>query len=94
MVELRVKLGAKGQVVIPKILREAYGLYPRQEVIISEKEEGVIIKKPKKDIAKTFLEIDKKVNENKKIKDYSPKELKEIYEEQYEEKARRSGIRI
>ena len=60
MVELRVRLGSKGQVVIPKIFRETYGMYPRQEVMISEGENGVLIKKEDKDPLETLKKIKRK----------------------------------
>jgi len=94
MVELRVRLGPKGQIVIPKILREYYKMFPNQEVIISEKEEGVLIKRNSEDTVDILKKIAEKINKKKKIKHHSAKELKEIFYEQYEERARRSGIKI
>ncbi len=44
MVSIRVKVGLKGQVVIPKVFREAYGIKEGGEVIIIPTEEGLIIK--------------------------------------------------
>ncbi|MEK6792480.1 MAG: AbrB/MazE/SpoVT family DNA-binding domain-containing protein [Nanoarchaeota archaeon] len=91
MVELRVRLGSKGQVVIPKILRETYGLYSRQEVIISEREEGVLIKNnhnknPLEILDKISDEVAKK-NKGKKITVHPH----EIYE-QYDKRAKRAGL--
>lgn len=94
MVELRVRLGPKGQVVIPKILRETYGLYSRQEVIITEKEDGVLIKKDNKDPIEILRKIAEKINEKKKIRVPSAKELKETFYEQYDQRARRAGIKV
>ena len=92
MVELRVRLGSKGQVVIPKILREAYGMYARQEVIITEKEEGVLIKRNSEDVLKKLNEIRKEVTRklNGKKLTFNKNEI----EEQYDERARKAGIKI
>lgn len=94
MVELKVRLGAKGQIVIPKILREAYKLYPREEVIIKEVQDGVLIKKPADDIIERLREIAEKVNEKKKVKYLDAKSLKKTFYEQYEKRARRTGISV
>lgn len=94
MVELRVRLGAKGQIVIPKILREAYKFYPEDEVIIKEEREGVLIKKPADYVIERLREIAKKVNEKKKVKYLDAKSLKKTFYEQYKKRARRAGIKI
>ena len=44
MVELRVKVGEKGQIIIPKILRDRYGIQEGAQVMIEPLEEGVLIK--------------------------------------------------
>lgn len=94
MVELKVRLGPKGQIVIPKIFREAYKMYPEQEVIIKEQQDGVLIKKPVEDIIEKLRKIAEKVNENKKRKPMDAKTMKEIFYEQYKKRARRAGISI
>ena len=40
-----VKVGPKGQIVIPKIFREATGITPAMKVAIEEKENGLLVKK-------------------------------------------------
>ncbi len=47
MVSIRVKVGPKGQIVIPKIFREAYGIEEGGEVVIVPLEDGLIIKRRK-----------------------------------------------
>ena len=93
MVELKVRLGAKGQIVIPKIFREAYKMYPEQEVIIKETEEGVVIKKNTGDVVEKLRKIAEKINEKKKIKYLDSKRMKEMFYEQYDKRARRAGIK-
>jgi AbrB family looped-hinge helix DNA binding protein len=46
MISKRV-IGPKGQVVIPKEMREALGLREGSEVVVELKEEGVIIRRAK-----------------------------------------------
>ena len=86
MVELRVRLGTKGQIVIPKILRETYGLYSRQEVIITEKDNGVLIKKPQPGVSEYFKE--QSIKASKKGLHYDKKE----FYEQYEKRLKRAGL--
>ena len=92
MIELNVKLGAKGQVVIPKIFRDNYKIYPKQEVIIVAKDEGVLIKKQDDNIIEKLREIAKRINlKGEKI---SPKYLKKLRNKQYEERSRKGKIKI
>ncbi len=44
MVKLRIKVGAKGQILIPKILREEYRIKEGGMVIIEPREEGVLVR--------------------------------------------------
>lgn len=90
MVELKVRLGSKGQLVIPKIFREVYKMYPEQEVIIKDTEEGVMIKKQTDDPIALLDRISQeaaKIRKGRKIK----LDSHEIYE-QYEKRARRAGL--
>lgn len=40
-----MKIGERGQVTIPKKIREKYGLTPNMEVSFVEEEQGVLIRK-------------------------------------------------
>ena len=42
----RVKVSSKGQVVIPKPLRDAYGIHEGGEVLMIPVEEGILVKVP------------------------------------------------
>ncbi|MBI3587802.1 AbrB/MazE/SpoVT family DNA-binding domain-containing protein [Candidatus Micrarchaeota archaeon] len=45
MTYVTVHVNEKGQVVIPKFLREAYGIEPNSEVLIGEKEDSLVIER-------------------------------------------------
>lgn len=44
MVELRLKVGPKGQIIIPKILREKYGIKPNDYVLVELREDGILLR--------------------------------------------------
>ena len=44
MVKLRVKVGPKGQIVIPKIFREAYGIKEGGYVTLEPTDNGLVLK--------------------------------------------------
>lgn len=44
MVKLKVKVGPKGQIVIPKILRDAYKIKEGGMVFIEPRQEGILIR--------------------------------------------------
>jgi len=46
MIKEAMKVGPKGQVVIPKIFRETFGITPGSKVIFELREEGILIEKP------------------------------------------------
>lgn len=84
MVVLMVKLGPKGQVLIPKLLRDEFGLIPGKDVVIKEQKEGVLIQRPQTDPVAVFREIAK--GGLKKHVDVH------AIEEQYEERFKRAGF--
>jgi AbrB family looped-hinge helix DNA binding protein len=43
MVRVKVKVGAKGQIVIPKMLREVQGIEPKKFVTIEMQEDRAVI---------------------------------------------------
>ncbi|WP_240703182.1 AbrB/MazE/SpoVT family DNA-binding domain-containing protein [Thermococcus indicus] len=58
LVSIRLKVGPKGQIVIPKVFREAYGIKEGGEVIVEPTERGLIImpKKSKEKLIEELLE--------------------------------------
>ena len=79
---IRREIGEKGQVVIPKDIREMLGLHSGEQVIFEIKNEEVKIKKEQnpEEFLKDFLDVP-----GKKKKRSSIKEVKKIIMEQYDE---------
>ena len=78
MVRIKVKLGSKGQVVIPKVIRETIGLF-ENEAAIMEIKEGLIEIRPLKD-----MDVIKKTEE--RVKKYGADVSKWVYGDRlYEE---------
>ena len=90
MVELTVRLSSKAQMVVPKLIRDAYNLYPNSEVSIITEEDGFRVKQKRKGIAQ---ELKKMAEAAAKKRDGRKIEIHPI-EEQYEERARRAGIKV
>lgn len=78
----RRTLGEKGQVVIPKDIRNYLGLKPGSQVVFDVKEKEIVIKPavdPRK-FVEDFCNVPKKLRRKIDIK-----KIKEILDEQYEE---------
>lgn len=57
MVEFRARVGPKGQVVIPKPLRDGHGIEPRGMVVFREGKDGITVSAPKSGAVEAFREI-------------------------------------
>ncbi|MEM3154316.1 MAG: AbrB/MazE/SpoVT family DNA-binding domain-containing protein [Candidatus Woesearchaeota archaeon] len=88
MVEVKTKVGPKGQVVIPKVFRDEYKIAPGSMVTFIEKEGELIVKKEEKiNAAHAFEQIAKSIGKKSvKINTHAI--------EEYEERARRAGIKL
>lgn len=82
-----MKIGPKGQVVIPKIFRQAYNLAPGSEVVFEEREGGILLEKPMLDIVKVAEEAAALARHKGRI------DTHRLYHEQIEKRLKRAGIR-
>lgn len=76
-------VGEKGQIVVPKDIREHLGIKPGSEVVFEVKEKEIVIKPAKspKEIVEEFCSIVPK----KLRKNINTKKIKRLLEEQIEE---------
>lgn len=86
MVSVKTKLGQKGQIVIPKVFRDEYGLEPETEITLKDLGEGILLQRPLLDIAGEFARIAQRSKPRPKINLHA-------LEEEYEERMKRSGLR-
>ena len=75
-----MKIGQKGQVVIPKMLRKAMNIVPGTKVIFELRGEGILIRKPTIKTEEVFERIAKA---GKTVEDIHPHEA---YESEIEER--------
>lgn len=85
MVGIKTIIGLKGQVVIPKQIREEIGLYPGEKIEFDLNDSEIIIRKKKNPI-KLFLEVKKLANKKFTESDFKKIDWDKLYEEQFEEK--------
>lgn len=90
MVELIVKPGPKGQVVIPKLFRDNLKIYPNQEIVMKLESNEIIIKKLEEDPIELLRKISEEATKRRKGKKLRVNPH-EIYE-QYEKRAKRAGL--
>lgn len=74
ILKTKMKVGPKGQIVIPKEIRDEKKILPGDEVFIELSEKGILIEKPKRDIIADFERIAKSGKSIDKVdsdKDYA-----------------------
>ncbi len=84
--KLKRKVGQKGQVVIPKDLREEENIRPNTKVYFTKRDHEIVIKKPRKNLSDLFKEMSEEEMEKK------PKSSDESYEQEMKERAEKAGI--
>ena len=78
-----MKVGPKGQVVIPRAMRKALKIEPGSKVLFSLEDDKLTLKKPAFDAVAVFKRIAKEINYNKEIDSHA-------YEEELEERYKRA----
>lgn len=79
-----VRVGEKGQILIPKLLREEYGILPGQPAQLKETPEGLLLTKMQQDPIELLRGIAKKLR-MKKIDVHA-------LEQQYADRLKRAGL--
>jgi AbrB family looped-hinge helix DNA binding protein len=82
MLEEEMKVGPKGQVVIPRAMRKALKMEPGSKVKFTLEDDKIILKKPAFDAVAVFERIAKEIHYNKEIDPH------EAYEEELEERTK------
>ena len=75
MIKQEMKVGPKGQIVIPKLFREQKRIHPGDRVFIELKKEGIVIDKPLEDPISIFERVSKK---GKSVKVNSDKDYEQM----------------
>ena len=77
MIKQQMKIGPKGQVVIPKVFRKSLGITTGSNVVFELKKEGILIEKSTRNV----VEIFEKIAKSGKSKAFEPGKY---YEEELE----------
>ena len=87
ILKMRMKVGPKGQVVIPKKMRDEKKILPGDDVLMELSEEGILIEKPKRDVIAEMKKIANSIEYRGKIDPHA-------YEEELEERWKKANRRI
>jgi len=85
MVELRIRVGSKGQILIPKVFRERYGIESNGFVILEPTDEGLLIRgrpSPEQVLAelRRHVEVVGKMGSGARLGDLKETSLEEEFE--------------
>jgi AbrB family looped-hinge helix DNA binding protein len=83
MIEEEMKVGPKGQVVIPRAMRKALKIMPGSKVLFQLQDNELIVKKPTFDAVAVFRNVAKSGKSVTKINPHA-------YEEEIEERTKRA----
>ena len=78
---MKIKIGPKGQVVIPKEMRDKKKIFPGDEVLVELSDAGILIEKPTRDIIADFERIAKSGKSINKV--YSDKDYAEMMKQRW-----------
>ena len=82
MVSIKARVGPKGQIVIPKVLRDEYNISPGDDVIMREDHQAIVIEKPR-DPVDALHELAKRLKIRKRVDVHA---IEEEYEERWGKK--------
>lgn len=85
----KMRMGPKGQVVIPKMFRDNYGLMPGGDVVFEDEAGRIVIKKSPTDIVEVANAITEAIKKSGRKVKITAELLKKLDEEEYEEKYER-----
>lgn len=85
----KMRMGPKGQVVIPKMFRDNYGLMPGEDVVFEDEGERIVVKKSPTDIVEVANAITEAIKKSGRKVKITTELLKKLDEEEYEEKHER-----
>jgi AbrB family looped-hinge helix DNA binding protein len=78
LIEEEMKVGPKGQVVIPQTMRKALKIDPGSKIVFTLEDDRLILKKPNFDSVAVFTKIAQQIHSNEKI---NPHEYEEELEQ-------------
>lgn len=82
MVSIKARVGPKGQIVIPKVLRDEYNISPGDDVIMREDHQAIMIEKPQ-DPVEALRELAQRLKIRKRVDVHA---IEEEYEERWGKK--------
>ncbi len=80
MVSIKARVGPKGQIVIPKVLRDEYNISPGDDIIMREDHQVIVIEKHQEDIVKKLEALAKQI----KLRKFDLHEIEKEYDERWE----------
>ena len=83
MIREEMKVGPKGQVVIPRAMRKALKIQPGSKVLFTLEDDKLILKKPAFDAVAVFQRIAQEINDNREVDPHG------AYEEELDEREKR-----
>lgn len=84
MVSITMKVGQKGQIVIPKAFRREYGIETDTEVVLKDIGEGILLQKPYPNVAEGFERLAQQAKGKVSL---------HAIEEEYDQRLQRSGLK-
>ena len=82
MVKLKLKVGEKGQILIPKLFRDKYGIREGEEIAMEPREEGILLKgRPTVEEVLSLVEAHRSKIRSLKIRGSILGELRGTYQE-------------